>query len=194
MNDHCSVEGCATPWYARSLCKYHYNVWHRHGDPTFIRSSPLRPNGQKVCSGCGYTKPLTEFSPHRTSQGGVASRCRECGRDYYQTRVKADRDRRRLRYFGLSPEAFDALLKSQGGGCAICGRLELPPQQGWHIDHDHSCCPQRVTCGNCVRGILCQPCNVGIGLLGDTEAAITRALDYLKSTMHSRAAVSRGAA
>ncbi|WP_180357381.1 endonuclease domain-containing protein [Streptomyces sp. TLI_146] len=31
---------------------------------------------------------------------------------------------------------------------------------GWHIDHDHVCCPHDTTCGERVRGILCSDCKI----------------------------------
>jgi len=69
------------------------------------------------------------------------------------------------RKYGLTPEAFDALLASQGGGCAICGTADAD-----NVDHDHAT--------GAVRGILCFSCNVGIGHLAD-EDRLTGALAYL---------------
>lgn len=60
-------------------------------------------------------------------------------------------------------------------GCEICektGHL--------YIDHDHSCCPGKTSCGKCVRGGLCGECNMAIGALGDTPEGVLRAVKYLE--------------
>lgn len=64
-------------------------------------------------------------------------------------------------------------------GCSICGSKEK-----LHIDHDHACCDRKVSgrkdfCGECVRGCLCNDCNLGIGMLRDDVARILSAVDYL---------------
>src|SRR5690625_6229484 len=59
---------------------------------------------------------------------------------------------------------MDAMLKEQGGICAVCG---IDPDHKWAVDHDHSCCPGTKSCGRCVRGILCDRCNTAIGTLGE---------------------------
>ena len=81
--------------------------------------------------------------------------------------------------YGLTRDAFDKLFEQQGGGCAICGTQNAPR---WAIDHDHSCCQGAKTCGSCVRGILCYPCNQALGLLKDSRAIITRALSYITAS------------
>jgi len=44
---------------------------------------------------------------------------------------------------------YDALLKHQGGGCAICGRP--PKKRRLDMDHDHRTME--------IRGLLCVRCN-----------------------------------
>jgi hypothetical protein len=48
------------------------------------------------------------------------------------------------------------------------------------IDHDHSCCPGRQTCGKCVRGLLCESCNHGLGQFKDSVEKLRGAADYLE--------------
>ena len=80
------------------------------------------------------------------------------------------------RKFGITPDSFAAILNGQGGVCAICGRAD---EVRWSVDHDHSCCPGKVTCGKCIRGILCHQCNAGIGFLRDDPNLCERAASYL---------------
>ena len=47
------------------------------------------------------------------------------------------------------------------GGCECCGATEHKGR-GWTIDHDHRCCPPGKSCGKCIRGVLCHPCNMVI--------------------------------
>jgi len=70
-------------------------------------------------------------------------------------------------------------LAAQGGGCAICGRK--PNHRRLHVDHDHSCCPgknappethvrpNKMSCGECVRGLLCDYCNTRLRALENDE-------------------------
>ncbi len=66
--------------------------------------------------------------------------------------------------YKLTPEMFDRLMVAQDGLCAICGNS---PGEGkrLEIDHDHACCPTIVTCGLCVRGLVCRRCNMALGTL-----------------------------
>ena len=44
-------------------------------------------------------------------------------------------------------------------GCEICGDK---PEVNLEVDHDHNCCNKTITCGECVRGIICPKCNVNV--------------------------------
>lgn len=82
------------------------------------------------------------------------------------------------RWRNMTPEEFDALLASQGGGCGLCGKK--PPAEGrrWPVDHDHDCCPDTKSCGRCTRGILCHTCNIGMGAVDRTPGWLDKARAY----------------
>lgn len=74
--------------------------------------------------------------------------------------------------YGLSLEAFNALLASQGGACAVCGTTDWGPV-GPVVDHNHE--PDGK-----VRGILCAGCNLAIGHLRDSPGRARAIADYLE--------------
>ena len=79
-------------------------------------------------------------------------------------------------YYGITLEEFNAKMLAQDGKCAICGRpLERPD-----LDHNHACCSGKKSCGKCIRGILCRPCNTFIGLAQESIEILGNAIQYLK--------------
>lgn len=75
----------------------------------------------------------------------------------------------RLARYGLPPAAFQLLWEQQQGCCAIC--TASFDGKEYRIDHDHAT--------GAVRGILCVPCNTGIGLLQDSPEVLDQAAQYL---------------
>ncbi|MGQ4389064.1 endonuclease domain-containing protein [Streptomyces sp. SAS_270] len=78
--------------------------------------------------------------------------------------VRCDRAARQVRRYRITIPRRNAIMRFQGDVCALC--QEGPPADPsldtgsfWHIDHDHRCCPPGGSCGRCVRGLLCLPCN-----------------------------------
>jgi hypothetical protein len=55
---------------------------------------------------------------------------------------------------------YDTYLEMAKDGCHICGEFT---ERHLQVDHDHKCCPTEVTCGKCVRGIVCNRCNQTVG-------------------------------
>ena len=88
------------------------------------------------------------------------------------------RDRHLRAAYGLSLAQVEALLVFQDGCCAICG--EEPGDKPLHVDHDHSCCSGRRSCGACVRGLVCDPCNRGLAAFRDDPERLLAAVTYLK--------------
>jgi len=77
----------------------------------------------------------------------------------------------RLRKYGLTATAFEDLLTSQGGVCAVCGTTDWGPRAP-AVDHNH------LT--GIVRGILCTNCNLAMGHLRDSQKIAQAMADYLK--------------
>lgn len=80
--------------------------------------------------------------------------------------------RHRLYRYSVTPEQYAAAIIA---GCEICGSTD----RKLHIDHDHNCCPGDYTCGKCVRGFLCGPCNRAIGMLQDSPDHCVAAAAYI---------------
>ena len=120
-----------------------------------------------VCKSCGVDKPRKDFSEKQI-------RCKPCRQDKY-------RDSKRRwnleNKYGITLEEYDEMAKD---GCHICGktsdedRSHLNNRSYLNVDHDHET--------GKLRGVLCTPCNTGLGKLGDNVAGLTRALEYLNAS------------
>lgn len=82
--------------------------------------------------------------------------------------------------YKMSIEDYEEMLTDQGGGCAICGKSPSPKKR-LNVDHDHACCPGEVTCGKCVRGLLCTPCNVFLGYF-ENKDTMSKMKAYVRRT------------
>lgn len=90
------------------------------------------------------------------------------------------------KYDGMTLSAFNALLESQGGVCAVCKQPEKDMAntgqkvRNLNVDHNHTT--------NAVRGILCSACNRAIGLLADDPGRMEEAAAYVRRHMKKKAA------
>lgn len=101
-----------------------------------------------------------------------------------RNRITRQRIREGLGYsyykYGITTEEKAALLAAQGNRCPICQKDMAGAKPS--IDHDHDCCPgERRTCGRCIRGILCSPCNQKLGWYQKYAPAIAA---YLEAPRH----------
>lgn len=133
------------------------------------RTVMATPNdGTKTCSACGEKKPLSEFEKSEKCWAGVARRCKKC------RSVSKGRDWMMWRY-GITIEQVNQLKLDQEGRCKIC----LRPTKKLCVDHCHT--TMRV------RGLLCGSCNSALGLFGENETTMRRAIEYLKPPADSTA-------
>lgn len=115
------------------------------------------------CLSCGVTIDLTKRGRGRLLRSDVAY-CTKCG--------PGTADGRRFKKYGLTPDEYAELTRE---GCHICGATD----RQFHVDHDHRCCPGQSSCGRCVRGVLCGPCNQALGMMRDDVGLLSRAIEYL---------------
>ena len=93
----------------------------------------------------------------------------------------------------LSTEDLIALWEEQAGRCKACGTpLDMETPRAFNVDHDVRCCGygpswrkrngrKRVSCGRCVRGILCAPCNRAVGLMERYEDRVHAWMNYIRA-------------
>lgn len=135
------------------------------------------PREQRACKVCG-----ADITDRRRDTRYCSTQCMNEQRRR-DGRLSATSRKALLTRYGLTDETYEAMLAAQGGGCAICGSTDPKTRHGkWHIDHDHSCCSNRDqrTCGKCVRGLLCQQCNLGLGHFEDDPDRLAAAARYLR--------------
>jgi hypothetical protein len=96
-------------------------------------------------------------------------------RHYHKFRDKylqIERARSYGKLYGITVADYEAMLRSQGGGCAICGALKAGPKTVYFaVDHCHDT--------GVVRGLLCISCNTRLGVLPWYEQYKNRIAEYL---------------
>lgn len=103
-------------------------------------------------------------------------------RERYKTYQRSTEEQRKAyvwSIFRLNWDDYLSMLESQNYACALCQR---PFGDGIRecVDHDHACCPAGKSCGKCVRGILCDDCNKGLGHFRDDPELLRKSADYLE--------------
>ena len=93
----------------------------------------------------------------------------ERSRKYYINNPEKERAKR-LRKYGLTPENYETMFLSQNGLCAICESSNNGKRL--HVDHDHET--------GKVRQLLCNSCNIGLGMLKDDTSILEKAMNYLR--------------
>lgn len=108
------------------------------------------------------------------SSDGFRARCFDCSRartrTEYDSRIRADKALRAK--YGIGLDEYERLLAEQHGRCAICDREPVEGERAFAVDHDHDT--------GRVRGILCGPCNRGIGYLQEEPKLLRAAAAYLE--------------
>ena len=100
--------------------------------------------------------------PYERLQGNWGGHIKRRGR-------KTEREYHLERNYGISKAEYIRMLLDQEGVCAIC--KQPPTKKELAVDHDHKT--------NKVRGLLCIPCNLGLGYFKDNPELVRTAANYL---------------
>lgn len=137
----------------------------------------------RKCIPCGLVKPIDEFPLDRGRKSGRHPYCKPCKAEFmrkaqarwkasHPEKVKRNNKAQNLRKkYGLSLEVYEELLDAQGGVCLICGAA--PDPLSLAVDHCHDSTE--------IRGLLCNPCNLGVGHFRDRPELLEAAAAYLRS-------------
>jgi hypothetical protein len=101
--------------------------------------------------------------------------------------------RRLEQVYSITVTEYAEILAAQAFRCAICQRA-TGARKRLSVDHDHACCDRPTSCGQCVRGLLCNPCNKMLGHARDDPEFFRRAADYLERWPSGRGPERRGEA
>jgi hypothetical protein len=174
-------------YYTKSICKScNTKISKEKRNGTYIY-----PDKSTRCKDCSL-KPKDDeereklFVKEKTMKSGYANLCKKCAskRTMRHQKENPEMFRQRVRKYaiskyGITLEKYKEILINQNNACAICKRHKSLFTKELHVDHNHSCCQGKTSCGKCVRGILCPECNMMIGLSKDSVETLKHAIIYL---------------
>ncbi len=145
--------------------------------PSMQGATGYRP--RYICKSCWTARQRryeAKKDPEQTRKEKRESRQR---REKSWTPKRREIERRRKyeiwvrKQYGLTLRDVDRMYDEQGGRCGICGTRQPRGRGGFHVDHCHST--------NKVRGLLCAPCNMMLGLAEDSKEKLMKAMHYLET-------------
>lgn len=132
----------------------------------------------KKCSRCKLIKRREDFYPDRNLKDNMTAYCKECSKqrnkEWREKNPKASAESslwsRRKFFYKITKEDFEKMITDQDYKCKIC-KKEI--NYSAHVDHCHK--TQKV------RGLLCRPCNQGLGFFYDDINLLNNAINYIKN-------------
>lgn len=125
-----------------------------------IRSGFSVSDKRTTCKDCDVL--LTEENQYPSCRKRGQYCCKKCWNQRFYFAVKKGK-------YGISLNKLAKILESQGYKCAICDS---------HMTQAQACVDHCHTSGR-IRGILCNTCNAGLGMLKDSMEILQKAIYYL---------------
>lgn len=175
----CIKFACTQAAVSLSMCDKHYQEF-RVSDPSATRckivgcdnaataNAMCNMHNLRFTAGGDLFRPVKAMK--RRTELNHTCTISNCDNEW-STSAVCKKHRAQIEKYHLSPVQLDMVLRT---GCLICGTFEKLT-----IDHDHKCCPRNGSCGSCVRGALCNGCNVALGAFNDDIEKLRAAITYL---------------
>lgn len=151
----CDVKSCTSivRRVSEPYCSVHRNRYYKYGSAT-----PTLACANKSCRVSFQWETESILNNHY---------CPECSSILKRCSAYIPKQVVGITRHGISLIDYLKRLEAQRFSCAIpsCGVEFNDMTNGQRrpgIDHDHSCCKGGYSCGKCIRGIVCQRCNVVI--------------------------------
>jgi hypothetical protein len=191
--------------YCSPICLNKDNIYNKENCVPSCRECNAKHVGKKqiillrTCQKCGKEKDYKEFT---NVKGEVEKKnCSTCREDYLQglnKKIENNKKKKeateewkenerlrliekkkrtdkygkrvdeRLKRYNLTIEQFEEMLEKRDNKCLICCKVKK-----LYIDHCHK--------ENKVRGLLCNECNVGIGMVHDNVNILEGLIKYVKN-------------
>lgn len=194
----CLEDDCSEPVESLGRCRYHYHAARYEdgrGQSVARKNRKLRnPDGSRTPLPCQFEGCVNnEFNPglcaghyYQSLRGEELRPLRErfecpvpgCAGSFNDKLSRSrccGRCAGRMKRFSLSLEELIALFTP-----LVCSNPGCDSAELLRIDHDHSCCPEKGSCGECVRGLLCNGCNTSLGSLHEDPRRIRGLVNYLE--------------
>lgn len=128
-----------------------------------------------VCTKCDYAR--RKRNGQTAKDYAPLARKRERSKEYRLSTSKREHYKRK---YGISLDELYRLWEKQSKACCICERGLPNPVEGrikhrsgtFHLDHCHD--------SGRLRGLLCNRCNMAIGLFDDSRDRLLSAAEYLR--------------
>lgn len=177
----CENPGCEKVSESRGLCQTHYLHLRieEQSSAGVLCSTPGCSVGvaaKGLCKRCYGNARYGKESDRRCPVRG-------CPRSVVDSRTVCRIHRARASTYSLSVSRIISMHLEENYACR---NLKCGATTNLHIDHDHDCCDfppnkGKQSCGQCVRGWLCSPCNRSLGALRDCPERLRGLADYIES-------------
>lgn len=121
-----------------------------------------------------------EFDQTRLDKKYCNRKCKDKANSIKNRLKNPEREARYIRKYvckryGVTEQQYNDMLVYQNDKCAICHIHYSFFNKKLSIDHNHN--------NGIVRGLLCNNCNIAIGLLNDDVDRLKSAINYLNNSL-----------
>lgn len=182
----CSIKKCKACFKEKDVSEFHKKGEYSDGryprckfcvkNKVYIpEDNYTQITGLKICSKCKIEKSTALFYKRNNRKSGFSSKCQDCLRAEPKNRdILKYKNLDLMKSYGISLDDYNVILSAQDGCCKICStpQASLKGKKKYLcVDHCHDT--------GIIRGLLCDKCNRGIGLLNDSIQLLENAVIYL---------------